>query len=262
MRVLIIEDEIKTGRELKAQLEMLDDSIEVAAILPSIKSVVKWFSENSVPDLIFSDIQLADGLSFEIFKRIKPSAPVIFCTAYDTYAIRAFETNSVDYLLKPIDEKKLEASLWKYERMRAAFGGEPGGGGHEKALTEKMELMLQKLGTGSQKSTLLIHHQDKIIPLKIAEIAYFQFENSLVSAYSFSGQKYVLNHTLDELETLIDGSLFFRANRQFIVNRNGIVNAEHYFTRRLVVRLSIQTSEPVIVSKVKSSEFLRWMETH
>ncbi|MDR6809636.1 DNA-binding LytR/AlgR family response regulator [Dyadobacter sp. BE34] len=262
MRVLIIEDEIKTGRELKAQLEMLDDSIEIVAILPSIKSVVKWFSENSAPDLIFSDIQLADGLSFEIFKQIKPSAPVIFCTAYDTYAIRAFETNSVDYLLKPIDERKLEASLWKYQQMRAVFGGQSDDGGYEHTLTKKMELMLQKLGPGSYKSTLLIHYQDKIIPLKIAEVAYFHFENSLVSAHSFSGQKYVLSHTLDELETLVDGSLFFRANRQFIINRNSIVNAEHYFTRRLVVRLAIPASGPVIVSKVKSSEFLRWLEIH
>lgn len=262
MRVLIIEDEIKTGRELKAQLEMLDDSIEIAAILPSIKSVVKWFSENSAPDLIFSDIQLADGLSFEIFKQIKPSAPVIFCTAYDTYAVRAFETNSVDYLLKPIDEKKLEASLRKYQHMRAVFGGQPDDGGYEQTLTRKMELMLQKLGPGSYKSTLLIHYQDKIIPLKIAEVAYFHFENSVVSAHSFSGQKYVLNQTLDELETLVDVSLFFRANRQFIVNRNSIVNAEHYFTRRLVVKLTIPASEPVIVSKVKSSEFLRWLEVH
>lgn len=262
MKVLIIEDEIKTGRELKAQLEMLDDSIEVVAILPSIKSALNWFSENSAPHLIFSDIQLADGLSFEIFKQIKPGAPVIFCTAYDTYAVRAFETNSVDYLLKPIDERKLEASLRKYQHMRAVFGGQPDDAGYEQTLTKKMELMLQKLGPGSYKSTLLIHYQDKIIPLKVAEVAYFHFENSLVNAHSFSGQKYVLSHTLDELETLIDGSLFFRANRQFIINRNSILSAEHYFTRRLVVRLVVPTSEPVIVSKVKSSEFLRWLEVH
>lgn len=261
MRVLIIEDEIKTGRELKAQLETLDDGVEIVAILPSIKSAVKWFSENDAPDLIFSDIQLADGLSFEIFKQIKPSAPVIFCTAYDAYAIRAFETNSIDYLLKPIDEKKLEASLQKYDRMKAAFG-QSDGGGYEQILTKKMEQMLQKLGSASHKSTLLIHHQDKIIPLKITDIAYIHYENSLVSAYSFSGQKYVLTQTLDELENLIDPSRFFRANRQFIINRNSIVNAEHYFTRRLVLKLSIITPEPVIVSKVKSSELLRWMEGH
>lgn len=260
MHILIIEDEIKTGKELKKQLELLDESIEIMGILPSVKSALKWFSENKFPDLIFSDIQLADGLSFEIFKQIDVSAPIIFCTAYDEYAIRAFEANSIDYLLKPVEESKLAASLKKYEILKNLFVANHPVQQPEGSFQKKLEDMLGKLSSTSYKSTILVYNQGKIFPLRTADIAYIHYENGIVSIYPFTGQKYVVNHTLDELEAMLNPREFFRANRQFVVGRNCIGTIEHYFTRRLAVNLLVDTPEPVIVSKIKSSEFLRWIE--
>ncbi|WP_138485094.1 LytR/AlgR family response regulator transcription factor [Dyadobacter bucti] len=262
MRILIIEDETKTGKELKRQLEALNDTLEILSILPSIKSAVKWFSENQLPDLIFADIQLADGLSFEIFKQLKIQAPVIFCTAYDEYAIRAFEADSIDYLLKPVDENKLEFSLAKYERMKGLFTNSKEDSSKVSGLEKRFEQMLSKFDTAAYKTTILVHFQEKIIPVKTSEILYIHYENGLVSICLSGNQKYITTHTLDDLEGMLNPVDFFRANRQFILSRASISSVEHYFTRRLAVKLIVTTPEPVIVSKVKSSELLRWMEAN
>jgi two-component system, LytTR family, response regulator LytT len=253
MNVLIIEDEIKTARELKKLVEQLRDDITVVDILPSVKAGIQWFGAHTSPDLIFSDIQLADGLSFDIYKNIAIHTPVIFCTAFDEYAIRAFEANGIDYLLKPVDENRLQQALDKYENLKGAFAVEKNN--YEK----KLESLLTQF-TNQYKHTLLVHFQDKIIPVKTAEIHFIHYSNGIVSFYTAHQQKYVLTSTLDELETMLDPALFFRANRQFIINRNAILNVEHYFSRRLVVRLAVTPPEPVIISKVKSSDFLQWIE--
>ena len=253
MNVLIIEDEIKTARELKKLVEELRDDITVVDILPSVKAAIAWFESHPGPDLIFSDIQLADGLSFDIYKNTHIHTPVIFCTAFDEYAIRAFEANGIDYLLKPVDENRLQQALDKYEKLKATFS-------IEKNDYEKKLANLLTQFTNTYKSTLLIHFQEKIIPVKTTDISFIHYNNGIVSVHLSTNQKYVIPSTLDELETQLHPDLFFRANRQFIINRNAIVNVEHYFSRRLIVRLNSTTPENIIISKVKAAEFLQWME--
>lgn len=256
MTVLIVEDEIKTAKELKKTIEKLVPDVSVVAILESVKSAITWFGENEAPDLVFSDIQLGDGLSFEIYKRIDMTSPIIFCTAFDEYAIEAFKTNGIDYLLKPIDEDKLNQSLEKFQRMKTLFGDTNFDLDKQK---NNIQALLQQF-TSNYKKTILVHFQDKIIPLKTESIAYVQYDLGNVYVITFENKRYIINQTLDEFETILNPDDFFRANRQFIVNKNAIITIESYFSRRMLLKLTIPTSEAIIVSKVKSPQILRWVE--
>jgi len=258
MTVLIIEDEIKTAKELQKNIEKSPFEITVLAILQSVRGAVKWLNENNPPDLIFSDIQLADGLSFEIYKQIEVKSPIIFCTAFDEYAIEAFKTNSIDYLLKPIDELKLKQSLEKFHHLKTLLN-ESGKSKEVYPTAIDINSIIQKLNN-TYKKTLLVHFQDKIIPLKTELIACVQYELGNVYLMTFESKKYLVNQTLDELETSLNPDEFFRANRQFIVNKNAIKTIENYFSRRMLLKLSIYVSEPIIVSKTKSPQILRWVE--
>ncbi len=251
-RILLIEDEIKTARELKTLIENLREDMQVVDILPSIKSAIKWFGENEMPDLIFSDIQLADGLSFEIFRQLDINAPIIFCTAYDEYAIQAFDTNGIDYLLKPIDEDKLAHGLAKYNKYNPLTEEGIAYQSHLDQLLSQMEK--------PYKNSLLIYFQDKIIPVRVSDIDFIHSEGGIVTIYLNNKQRHYTNHTLDALENMLDPHLFFKASRQFIINRNAISSIEHYFTRRLSIKLTQPTPDSIIVSKARASEFLKWVE--
>jgi two-component system response regulator LytT len=247
MNVLIIEDEIKTGKELRRLIEGLDDTITVVGVLTSVKSAIAWFESHPPPDLVFSDIQLGDGLSFEVFRQVPLNGPVVFCTAFDEYAIQAFEANSIDYLLKPVDEGKLEQSLEKFKKFKGFFNG-----------IELARLAGQFDNT--YKRTLLVYLRDKILPVKTADIAYIHAANGLVSLVTRQNHPYTCQYTMDQLEGMLDPHQFYRANRQFIINRETIQNVQHYFNRRLVISTSCPTPERIIISKVKATEFLQWME--
>ncbi len=253
MNILIIEDEIKTAKELRQLVEGLDDSITVLDILASVKAAVQWLNSHPTPDLIFSDIQLADGLSFDIYKMVDVKAPVIFCTAFDEYAIQAFDTNGIDYLLKPIDEDRLAQSLEKYRRMQQIF--EPGPGAYSTALASLTGQL-----DPAFKRTLLVYVREKIIPLKTDDLAFVHAANGLVNLVTKTEHKYAAQYNMEQLETMLDNQRFFRVNRQFIVNRDVIQNVEYYFNRRLFLRLSCPTPENIIISKLKATEFLQWME--
>ncbi len=250
IKVIIIEDEIKTAGELKKMILSIREDIVVVEILPSVKAGKRWFDENEPPDLIFSDIQLGDGLSFEIFEYIHVNCPVIFCTAFDEYAIRAFEANSIDYLLKPIDEDKLLQSFDKFERFKNMFKIETYSDVNLRQLISQLK--------NNFKSTLLIHSQGTIIPLKTSTISFVHYDNGNVVLYT-TDKKYYYSSTMDELEKQLDPTLFFRANRQFIVNCSMVAIAEHYFSRKLIVKLLMPTPELIIVSKSKTSSFLKWL---
>ncbi|MDJ1495523.1 LytTR family DNA-binding domain-containing protein [Cytophagaceae bacterium DM2B3-1] len=252
LTILIIEDEIKAARELQKLLEELQPGCHIIAILQSVEEAIHWLKNNSVPDLIFSDIQLADGLCFDIFKTVRLHSPIIFCTAFDEYAIRAFETNSIDYLLKPIDKVKLGKSLDKYDSLKQIYSG-------NKEYEAKLEALFSQIRK-PYKTSLLVHFKEKIIPLKTEEIAFFHYTNGIVHVLTQRNQQHVINYTLDELEAMVDPQVFYRANRQFIINRNAISNAEHYFARKLTVKLHIPTPEPIVISKAKASDFLHWLE--
>ncbi|SFZ92223.1 DNA-binding response regulator, LytR/AlgR family [Flaviramulus basaltis] len=251
--ILIIEDEIKTAKELKKYIEQSPYNAVVLDVKQSIKASVKWLKENNAPDLIFSDIQLADGLSFEIFKLVEIQSPIIFCTAFDEYAIEAFKTHSIDYLLKPIDNSKLNLSLKKYQDIKALFEG------NIQQTQESIKNAIQQLDV-NYKKTILVHYQDKIIPLKTEDLAYINYDLGNVYLVTFQGKKYVINQTLDELESILNPGNFHRVNRQFIVNRKAINTIENYFSRRLLLKLTLPTESAIIVSKTKSPLLLKWIE--
>ncbi|HWB93573.1 MAG TPA: LytTR family DNA-binding domain-containing protein [Puia sp.] len=254
MRVLIIEDERKAAQELKALILRLRPDWYVIDVIPSAAGAIQWLNENKHPDLIFSDIQLADAVCFHIFKTVPVKCPIIFCTAYDEYAIQAFETSGIDYLLKPVDKNRLEQSLKKLDGLRAAFapGGEPG--------YAEISRLLDRINPSIGR-TILVNHKDRIIPVDHAGIAFFYYDEGFITIRLLDGTSYSINQGIDEVEQTTDPRLFYRANRQFLINRHAIRDIQRFFARKLVVKMSSDTPEPVIVSKAKASDFLGWLES-
>lgn len=252
MRVIIIEDEARTANELRKMLLAIDSDIEVIAKLSTVASAIAWLEANPMPELIFSDIELGDGLSFEIFKQIEVKAPVVFCTAFDEYAIRAFESNSIDYLLKPIDEGMLQKSLEKYLRLKEHLRADTQ---HIRNLDSAIDQM-----ESSYKHTLLVNYREKIIPVKLQDVGLIYASNGLTSLSLADKRSLSVSYNLEQLETMLDPRQFFRANRQFIINRDFIDNIEHYFNRKLFISLNIESPEKIIISRVKAQAFLKWME--
>lgn len=246
--VFIIEDEIKTARYLSNLVAAARD-FSVVGTSGSVKSAVVWLKDHKA-DLILSDVQLADGLSFEIFRQHPPGCPVIFCTAFDQYAINAFEVNGIDYLLKPIDPEKLYQSLEKFRSMRQLFVGADGFEGRLNAVLNGV--------TKTYKTTLLVHHRERIIPLKLSEVHYARSENGVLTLYT-QHTRYTVSHTLEELEAMLNPEMFFQVNRQFIVNRHVILGAEQYFSRRLLLQLTGATQPEIVVSKARVQAFLVWL---
>ena len=253
MKVVIIEDETRTAQELKDMLLGIDSDIDVEAILGSVSKALDWFAKHPMPELIFSDIELGDGLSFELFKKISMEVPVIFCTAFDEYAIRAFEANGIDYLLKPIDEVMLQKSLEKYLRLKEHLIH-----GAQRALT--MERVIDQIEI-AYKQTLLVDYREKIIPIKLQDVGFIYTANGIVYLELEENKRYTIPYTLEQLETMLDPHQFFRANRQFILNRDFIDNIEHYFNRKLFITCKIASPEKIIISRVKSQPFLQWLES-
>lgn len=252
MKIIIIEDELRTANELRSIIESVDNDAQILSILGSVASASKWLNENPAPELIFSDIQLGDGLSFEIFKDVPTTAPVIFCTAYDQYAIQAFESNSVDYLLKPIEECMVEKSLVKYKRIKAHYTD-------PSTQQLNMSRVLKQLDSGYRQS-ILVSYRESMIPVKVGEISFVYAANGVVLLSTLDNRSYVIPYTIDQMEAMLNPQLFFKTNRQFIVNRTSIRSIEHYFNRRLVVKLQIESPVKIIVSRLRAQDFLYWIE--
>ena len=251
MRIVIIEDESLVADDLELNIiKLLSEPVEIVKLM-SVKEGIEYFNEEDMPDLIFSDIQLGDGLSFEIFLACEVLSPVIFCTAYDEYALDAFKANGIDYILKPFTTETLNAALHKYRQLKKRFST---------AQTPQMEALMQMMtGTSVQRSSsVLVYHQDKIIPIDVDDIAIFYLANEMVHLITFSGKRYFLNKNLDEMERL-SGNTFFRANRQFLVCRKAITDVSSFFTRKLSINLKIPFTEKIYVSKVKAPHFLKWL---
>lgn len=253
MNILIIEDEPKTAEELKYMLEDYDSNITVVKLLHSVASSIEWLSENTAPDLILSDIQLGDGLSFEIFKEIEVNVPVIYCTAFDQYAIRAFESNSIDYLLKPIAEEKLHKSIEKYRYFKEHL--------FSKEQHKKIDLtsLIKQVNPG-YKQHILVNYREKIIPIKVSDVKLAHVSHGSVYLHLRDGVAHVVQYTIEELEAVLDPRQFFRVNRQSILNRDFILNIEHYFHRKLIVSVVGGFEEKIIISKMKAPTFLNWVE--
>lgn len=252
MRVVIIEDEAKSAKELKSMLNAYDNDIDVVAILPSVSSAIAWFESNPEPELIFSDIQLGDGLSFEIFKTIKAESLVIFCTAFDEYAIKAFESNSIDYLLKPIEEEALQRSVEKYIGLKEHLSGVG-------QFKDNLENVVRQMDV-VYRQTILVYFREKIIPIRVNDIQFIYVSNGVVSIYTQDNNQYSVQYTIEQLESMLNPKQFFRANRQFVINKDFVKNIEHYFNRKLFVATQSETPEKIIVSKLKAQAFLKWMQ--
>ena len=251
MTILIIEDEAKAAAELEKVLKEVNPLLTIVGKIDSVENACKWLTNNEQPDVIFSDIQLADGLFFDIYQEIEIKSPVVFCTAFDMYMMDAFETNAISYLLKPISRQKVEKSLIKLESLKTAFAP-------EKSRME-MNRLMQQLKQPLKKA-LLVNQGEKIIPIQVSDIACFYFDKLIITITTFSNNEYLLSETLDDVEKMIDPALFYRANRQFIIHRNAVSNVERTFARKLNVKLPFKTRESIMVSKAKAQEFLKWLE--
>ena len=252
MKTVIIEDEFVAAQTLQNTLRAIAPSTEVLAVLQSIEESVEWFSLNPPPDLVFMDIHLADGSCFVIFDKVTISCPVIFTTAYDEYALKAFEVNSIDYLLKPIGQKKLERALTKFRTLSSKPQFDPD------LLTELVATIKKNKAYTYSKSNFLIPYKDKLIPLSVDKIAFIYFENKMSNIHTFDGEKYYLDISLDELCRQLDANKFFRANRQYIIAHKAIKDVSLWFVSKLSVNLTVTVPEKIIVSKVRTPKFKEW----
>jgi two-component system LytT family response regulator len=249
MRAIIVEDETLAAQNLKGILNEIG-TLEIIATLESVNETIAWFTLHNSPDILFLDIHLADGSAFDIFDRIKVDCPVIFTTAYDEYALKAFKVNSIDYLLKPIDINSVRKALEKYRRLTADSGNR--------------DADLQNLLTYFKKNTIYRNNflvpvkGDKLVPLNTDDIAFFYIDFGTVKSISFGNNTYNMDNTLDELEDMLNPELFFRANRQFIISRKAIKDIDLWFNTRLSVNLKVPVAEKILVSKARVPEFKSW----
>ena len=247
MKALIIEDELMAAKTLKKLLGEVSPDTEIVGVLESIEDSVDWISQHPMPDLIFMDIHLADGSSFTIFDRVTVTCPVIFTTAYDEYALKAFEVNSIDYLLKPISKEALERAVAKYHNL---------GRGLEQ---QQLEALLKHLGAKPKyKSCFLLPERDKLVPLPTSDIAYAYIDTKTVKLVTFDDKTFYMNQTLDDILAQLDPQMFFRANRQFLISRNAVKDVSVWFGNKLAINLTVETPEKVIVSKARVAEFKAW----
>lgn len=254
INIAIIEDEPAIARNLEFTLKELNPEIQVLNKMDSVKSSVDWLQENmDACDLLFMDIRLTDGLSFDIFKIIKPSVPVIFITAYDHYALEAFKVNGLDYILKPFERDEVANALQKFRDTR----------GIKSTGNDKIQELLNYLQINENKSyreAYLVHFQNKLIPLPVEKIHWFFTEQEVVYAHTSDGKKYIIDSTLDKILAEISPKLFYRANRQFIVQRWAVKDIDFYFNGRLIINVEPRPHEKIIVSKAKAPEFKKWLD--
>ncbi|WP_189605072.1 LytR/AlgR family response regulator transcription factor [Salinimicrobium marinum] len=248
MEVLIIEDEKPSARRLQRMLGKLD--MKVVSTLHSVEEAISWFLKNEHPDLIFLDIQLSDGLSFEIFENVEVKSSIIFTTAYDEYALKAFKLNSVDYLLKPIDDEELEAALNKFRENWKA--------GNEGFDVNNLKSLLNLSSEYKKRFTIQVGQYLKLI--NVEDISCFYSENKGTYLLSVNGRCYLMDSSLDKLEPELDPKMFYRVNRKFIVRLSDISEIITYSNQRLEVKLKHYKEQQIIVSRERVKSFKEWLE--
>lgn len=248
MRILVVEDENQAARRLIKLVKELIPDCEIFGNLDSVISTVDWLKSHSEPDLIFLDIQLADGIAFEIFEKVKVAAPIIFCTAFDQYAIKAFKLNSIDYLLKPVEPQDLKQALDKFRQGRKSS-----------ALSlDDIKMLLQK-ESKVYKNRFLVKSGERILTLNIDDIAFFYSEDKVSLLQTNDGKKFVIDYILDELEEMIDPEKFFRLNRKYIASLQAIKGIYTYSSSRLKIQLVHCNDQDILVSREKVGSFKIWL---
>ncbi|MBP6872303.1 MAG: response regulator transcription factor [Bacteroidales bacterium] len=249
MKLLIIEDEPASAQRLKKMVEEMDPEVKVLGILDSITSTMDWFGHHPEPDLILSDIHLADGLSFEIFRQINISCPVIFTTAYDQYAIQAFKLNSIDYLLKPVRKEELAEAINKFKKMKPAES--------RVDLSQLMALIGKQEKEYLRRVVIRLGQQIKIVEIK--DVAYFYIDEKIVFGVTFGKDRYPMDLSLDQLEKQLDPGRFFRINRAFIISLDSIETMITYSKARIKIKLKPPCELESITSTERSAEFREWL---
>ena len=255
MNAIIIEDESLIARELQSKIADVASDIKVIATLPSLKTCYKYFMENAEPDLVFADIQLSDGVSFELFQRFQLKCPIIFTTAYDEYALKAFKVNGIDYLLKPIDKADLLKAINKAREIVESKNQFP----------SDMKQLLSMIANpqsmaNAYKEKFIVKQRNSWIPIPTTDIACIVRE-SLIYLHTFTGEKYILDYvTLEEIEELLDPKIFYRANRQSIVHINSIQSIKPHENQKLTLHLKAPLKMEQDVSREKAPSFKKWFE--
>ncbi len=253
MKVLIVEDEVTAGEHLEFLLKSIDTDIQVLTILDSVKSSIAYLSQTNDAELIFMDIHLSDGISFEIFDELKIATPIIFTTAYDQYAMKAFKVNSIDYLLKPINKSELSQAIEQFKSVKLL----------EKPINNQIENIIASLGLEKKsfKLTYLVQKRDVFLPVKVVDIAYFYIDIGIVKAVTFDNTTFVINEKLEDIELEIDPKYFHRVNRQFILNKNAIIEIKSYFNGKLIVSVNPSFNDRIEISRAKVKIFKEWMNS-
>jgi len=254
MKILLVEDEELAAARLAQLIRELDSQAQIHGPIDTVSAAVAHLKTLPDYDLIFLDIQLADGKSFSIFDECKVSIPIIFTTAYDEYALQAFDLNSIDYLLKPVNKEKLKVSLEKLKKLKEYYGS----ANPNNQLFE----MIRELKTKEKpvyKDRFLISKGDSLVPMKVDEIACFYAEDKEVFVLTHENKRFIIPNSIEELSSKLDPRLFFRANRQFIVSAEAIQKVHNYFNFKLKVELKADTKLEVIVSRSKTSAFKAWL---
>lgn len=251
MKAIIIEDEQSAADNLRFLLQTVVPEIQIMESIETVTDAIAFFKENKAYDLVFMDIHLGDGNSFEIVNEVEPIAPIIFTTAYDQYAIQAFKLNSIDYLLKPIREAELENAILKFKDNQ------------RKTLisTQQMEVLKSLINTPKKpfRSSFLVKKKDTFIPIASSDFAFFFIQNGLVRGTTTENQTFSFDEKLEDLENDLNPEIFFRANRQYLIQRAAIKSLQTYFNGRLVVNLHPQEKEKIIVSKANASRLKAWL---
>jgi DNA-binding LytR/AlgR family response regulator len=249
MNCLIVEDEKVAAERLVGLIKKSDPSLVIAEIVQSVKNAVQWLNTHEAPDIIFMDIQLADGLSFEIFEQTIVKTPVIFTTAYDEYALKAFKVNSIDYLLKPIDQNELNNAINKFKEKTTP----------EEIPAQVFDSILQSL-TRKYKNKFVLKVGEHIKVFTIKDVQCFYSMEKYTFLQNHSGRDYAINYSLDQLEDLLDPAQFFRINRKFIVSFSAISDIISYSNSRLKVKLNSNESDDLMLSREKVQDFKKWLE--
>lgn len=252
MTILLIEDEAAAAQRLKELVLQLEPTAKVTSPIESVKEAVHWLEANDSPDLIISDVQLADGICFDIFKQVKITVPVIFTTAYDAYMLRAFKVNSIDYLLKPIDPGDLRFAFSKYHALKQDGRA---------MLAEGLKGLVQQLKGETHKTRFLVKQADRLLTIHESNVRWLMADGNLVYLCTDTGERYIIDDPLDELETLLAPGLFFRLNRQYIARINAIEQIYNHFNGRLKISLGHSKDDEVFVSREKATAFKKWLDS-
>jgi two-component system, LytTR family, response regulator LytT len=254
MKILIVEDEELAVKKLQKTLLSIDRMVEVVGVTDSIKSTVDFLKQNSAPDLILMDIELADGQSFEVFNMVPVKNPVIFITSYDEYALKAFKVNSVDYLLKPVQKDELEAALNKYKELNVADSNKS-----SSDINNLIKELQNKLQPKEYRKRFLVKQAQKLVSIEVEDIAYFYSDGRLNFFKTRDNKKFVVDYTMDELSDMLDPEKYFRISRSFYVSVESIDQIHDYFGNRLLLNLTPALDKEALVSREKVMDFKKWM---